>query len=209
MGAWTQEGGRQPWPPSGSAVPCQLGRGWMGRPEGPRRWRRWPTTSGGRCGRLSVLAWAEGRRGLLVSRTALSGRRPPGSLFQVIAALNTGFFELCSQGFFFFREFEIVSELKVKQITTRETTLRLLVGCLAVGGRAFPCSPAGRLLGWVWPGHPEPVRLRARPGSPPNPPCGEKLGLADRARGAGRWSRPDQRCGSCSRGELRLQTCPL
>ena len=86
-------------------------------------------------------------------RTALSGRYPPGSLFQVITALNTGFFELCSQGFFFLREFEIVSELKVKQITTRETTLRLLVGCLAIGRKGVPMQPslppAGAGVAWT------------------------------------------------------------
>ena len=95
-------GGRQPWPPSSSVVPCQLGRGWMDRPRGLGRWRRWSTTSGRQ-------AWAPecvcvgggGAAGSWCLRTALSGRYPPGSVFQVITALNTGFFELCSQGFFF------------------------------------------------------------------------------------------------------------
>lgn len=54
--------------------------------------------------------------------------------------LNTGLFVLCSR--IFSCEFEIVSELKVKQITTRETALHLHVGCLAVGRKGVPTQPS-------------------------------------------------------------------
>ena len=153
-GAWTL-GRRKHVAALRLRVPCQLAEGGWTAQRGLGRWRRWLTASGRQAWAPHVLV-----AGAWCLRTALSGRLSSGlpllgrgcPKHRALCTLLTGFF---------FCECEIVSELKVKQITTRETALHLHVGCLAVGGKGVPMQPSRP--GRVRPGHPEPAGWRALP----------------------------------------------
>ena len=134
-GAWTL-GRRKHVAALRRRVPSQLAEGGWTAQRGLGRWRRRSTASGRQAWAPRVLV-----AGVWCLRTVLSGRLSSGlpllgrrcPKHRALCTLLTGFFSC---------EFEIVSELKVKQITTRETALHLHVGCLAVGRKGVPMPPA-------------------------------------------------------------------